>query len=169
MKKKVKIIWICGLIAVVLVSLVSISLFSTNRRVKYMNEKIILFLMSLKDTRWTNPDGRFLAARIVYIDPYSKDRDIFFTVPANKIEQFENGFRKSIQSANRPYEGRRGLYMWKMYQLEVTTEKKTYKAYIEWTSEKVLFENGMESKDLRKVFFDAGLGEPSNGNDAKNK
>lgn len=51
-----------------------------------MNEKILLFLRSLKDTSWTSPEGRFQAARIVCIDPYSKDRDIFFTVPVDKME-----------------------------------------------------------------------------------
>jgi len=166
MKKKAKIIiWIGGLIAVVMISLVSISLFSTNQQVKRMNEKILRFFMSLKDTSWTKPEGRFQVARIVYIDPYSKDRDIFFTVPADKIEQFEKGYREAIRTADNPY----GWYinMWKMYRLEITTEKKTYKVYIEWTREKVLFENGMESKDLRKVFFDVGLGEPSTDRDEK--
>lgn len=114
--------------------------------------------MSLKDTSWTDPEGRFLAARIVYIDPYSKESNVFFTIPADKMEQFEKGFRESIQNADQRYVGR--INMWKMYLLEITTEKKTYKVYLEWTSEKVLFENGMESKDLRKVFFNAGLGEP---------
>lgn len=165
MKKKAKIIiLIGGLIAVVMISLVSISLFSTNQRVKYMNWKIMLFFMSLKDTGWINPEGRFQAARIVYIDPYSKDRDIFFTVPADKIEQFEKGYRKAIRTAEKPYEWY--INMWKMYRLEITTEKKTYKVYLEWTNEKVLFENGMESKDLKKVFFDVGLGELPNDSDA---
>jgi hypothetical protein len=165
MQKKAKIIWIGVAIVLILISLASISLFSTNQQVKRMNEKILLFLMSLKDTSWTNPEGRFQTARIVYIDPYSKDRNISFTVPADKIEQFEKGFRESIQNADRPYGGRGGLYMWKMYRLEITTEKKTYKVFIKWTSEKVLFENGMESKDLRKVFFDVGLGEPPTDRD----
>jgi len=146
MKKKAKIIiWICGLVAVVLISLVSISLFSTNQRVKQMNEKILLFLMSLEDTSWTDPEGRFLAARVVYIDPDSKERDIFFTVPADKMEQFEKEFRESIQNATRPYEGRGGLYMWKMYQLEIATEKKTYKVFISWTSDHLYFENGLKT------------------------
>ncbi len=166
MKKKTKIIlWICVLVSVGLISLVSISLFSTNQQVKRMNEKILRFLMSLKDTSWTNPEGRFLAARIVYIDPYSKDRGIFFTVPTDKMEQFEKGFRESMQNAEQPYMGR--INMWKMYRLEIITEKKTYKVYIEWTGEKVYFENGRESKDLRKVFFDVGLKEPSAERDKK--
>ncbi len=166
MKKKAKIIiWICGLIALVLISLVSISLFSTNQRVKYVNEKILRFFMSLKDTSWTSPEGRFQAARIVYIDPYSKDRDIFFTVPIDKIEQFEKGYREAIRTADNPYGW--NVNLWKMYRLEITTEKKTYKVYLKWTSEKVYFENGMESSDLRKVFFDVGLGEPSTDRDAK--
>ena len=166
MKKKTKIIlWICVLVSMALISLVSISLLSTNQQVKRMNEKILRFLMSLKDTSWTNPEGRFLAAKIVYIDPYSKDRDIFFTVPTDKMEQFEKGFRESMQNAEQPYMGR--INMWKMYRLEIITEKKTYKVYIEWTGEKVYFENGMESKDLRKVFYDVGLKEPSAERDKK--
>jgi len=163
---ELKIIWIGGLVAMVLISLVSISLFSTNQQVKRMNEKILRFVMSLKDTSWSSPEGRFLAASIVYIDPYSKDRNIFFTVPADKIEQFEKGYREAIRTAEKPYEWY--INMWKMYRLEITTEKKTYKVYLEWTNEKVLFENGMQSKDLRKVFFDVGLGEPSTDRDEKN-
>jgi hypothetical protein len=166
MKKKAKIIlWIFGLFAMVLIILVSISLFSTNQRVKYVNWKIMLFFMSFKDTGWINPEGRFQSVRIVYIDPYSKEKNISFTVPADKIEQFEKGYREAIRTAQKPYEW--NINLWKMYRLEITTEKKTYKVFFEWTNEKVLFENGMESSDLRKVFFDVGLGEPSTGRDEK--
>jgi len=158
MKKKTK--YIAGGCAFIIVTLVSISLFSTNQQVKRMNEKMLRFFMSLQDTSWTNPKGRFLAARIVYIDEYSKDKDrrVLFTVPADKMEQFEKGYRDAIRTADNPYGW--DIFMQKEYWLEITTEKKTYKAYLRWTDEKVCLENGMRSKDLRKVFFDAGLGYP---------
>ncbi len=136
--------WTGGLIAAVMISLVSISLFSTNQRVKYVNWKIFLFFMSLKDTGWINPEGRFQAARIVYIDPYSKDRNISFTVPADKIEPFEKGYREAIRTAEKPYEW--NINMWKMYRLEITTEKKTYKVYIEWTNEKVFLKTACNQR-----------------------
>jgi hypothetical protein len=107
--------------------------------------------MSLKDTSWTNPEGRFLAARIVYIDPYSKDRDIFFTVPAVKMEEFEKVYRESIKNAVKTDYW---LNMWKMYRLEITTEKKTYKVFISWDSDHLYFENGLKSYELQNILND---------------
>ncbi len=151
-KKKTKIIWICGLFAVVLISLVSISLFSTNQQVKRMNGKILQFVMSLKDTSWMDPKGEFIGAHIEASALHDVPRSVWFVVPSERMEEFERVYRESIKNG---VQTGYNPNFWKINLLRIqTTAKKEYKVYINWTSDHLYFENGLKTNGLQNILND---------------
>jgi len=108
------------------------------------------------------PKGRFQKVGIVSITPISDQRNyeqIIFEVPADKMTEFETGFRRCVQNAM-PLEG---IITCISPKLKIRTEKGKYSAYIYCDDNSVivfggtLFHRGFSSGELRKVFYDAGL------------
>lgn len=152
MKKKAKIRWIGGFIAVVLISLVSISLFSTNQRVKYMNGKILQFIMSLKDTSWMDPKGEFIGAHIEASALQDVPRSVWLVVPSERMEEFERVYRESIKNG---VQMGYTPYFWNVNLLRIqTTAKKEYKVFISWDSDHLYFENGLKTNGLQNILND---------------
>jgi hypothetical protein len=117
----------------------------------------IVELCRVIDLRENLPAGRFQKVSIVL--PINKNyEEVIFEVPPDKMAEFEAGFRKYVQNAmplNTPLSG--GIY-----ELRIKAEKGKYSAYINYYDNTVTingdyFHRGFRSKELRKVFYDAGL------------
>lgn len=153
MKKSTK--YIAGGCAFIIVTLVSVSLFSSNPKVKYANEKILRFLISLRnmDTSWTNPKGEFVSVYIESVAMHGVPSSIWFKVPADKMKEFEKGYRDSLKNAVQTT----FWNMWRTDRLWIETTEGKYEVFIMYTDEHVLFENGLKSKEFRRVLNDAGF------------
>lgn len=83
---------------------------------------------------------------------------IIFEVPADKMAEFEIDFRKCVQNAT-PL---KGILCCLSPELKIKTEKGKYSAHICYDDNVAIygndiFERGFVSRELRKVFYDAGL------------
>jgi hypothetical protein len=105
------------------------------------------------------PKGQFQKVSIE-VDNY-----IIFEVPADKMAEFEVGFRREVQNAT-PL---KGILCCLSPELKIKTGKGKYSAYICYDDDDVtiygndIFERGFVSRELRKVFYDAGLKYTSGG------
>lgn len=110
------------------------------------------------DLRKNLPKGEFRNVSIVQAYPKMKNEYICFEVPADKMKEFEAGFRRCIQDAILV----KGIICCLGSELRIQTDKEKYCAYICWDDDEItfldgIFHHGMRAKELRKVFYNAGL------------
>jgi hypothetical protein len=125
-------------------------------------------LCKVIDLRKTLPEGHFQKVSIVDAGDYDY---VIFEVPADKVKEFEVGFRKSAPNA-KPIRGNEGCGPAEV--LRIQAEKGKYSAYICYAGDEVIvyggfFHRGFVSRELRKVFYDAGLKYNSERQEAKEK
>jgi len=125
-------------------------------------------LCKVIDLRKNLPSGNFQKVSIVWLPQIGsgkKIEEIIFEVPADKMKEFEAGFRRDVQSAI-PLKGDPGRIFVDVLRIQADNGK--YSAYIDCENKGVLiyggpFHRGFISKELRKVFYDAGLKYTSGG------
>jgi len=120
----------------------------------------VLELCKIIDLRKNLPEGRFQKVSIVASDFSGKDYEgfVIFEVPADKMAEFEAGFRKCVQNAT-PL---KGILTCLPDELRIQAEKGKYSAYICCDDDVVViyggfFHRGFISSELRKGFYNAGL------------
>jgi hypothetical protein len=154
---KKKIIIIISLLTAVLLAVFLFLLFT-----QPLFASKVFELCKVIDLRKNLPKGHFQKVSIVSVTPISGGKDyehLHFEVPADKMREFEVGFRKYIQSAI-PLNGDLGCIP--VRALRIQADKGKYFAYIEYNDKDILiyggfFHRSFRSKELRKVFQDAGL------------
>jgi len=130
-------------------------------------------LCKVIDLRKNLPSGNFQKVSIGESDFSGKDYQglVFFEVPADKMTEFESDFRRCVQNAT-PL---KGILCCLSPELKIKTEKGKYSAYICYDDDDVtiygndIFERGFRSRELRKVFSDAGLKYDSERQDTKER
>ena len=118
-------------------------------------------LCKIIDLRKNLPKGQFQKVSIVSVFPISGSKDeeyVLFEVPADKMKEFETGFRRYVQSAITL----KGILGCLPPELRIQADKGKHFAYICHDDDEVIiyggfFHRGFRSKELRKVFYDAGL------------
>ena len=108
----------------------------------------------INDLRKELPREEFTKVSIVSVTP-SKDKDIelvLFEIPDSKMKRFEEGFWRCIKSATPTT-----IQFLKAVQLRIQTTNGKYTAYIYYDDNEITFYNSLKSKELRKVFYNAGL------------
>jgi hypothetical protein len=156
-KKKITLIYL--LIGVTLAVLLFLFLFRFFTQPLFATK---VFELCQDDLRENLPKGHFQKVSIVWVPQIGsgkKIEEIIFEVPADKMKEFEAGFRKCAQSAI-PLKGDPGRII--VDALRIQADRGKYSACIDYDDKEILiyggfFHRGFISKDLRKVFYDAGL------------
>jgi hypothetical protein len=167
---KKKIIIISSLIVVIAIP-VAVFLFLFFTQPLFASK--VFELCKVIDLRENLPKGQFQKVSIVSVTPISGGKDyeqIIFEVPSDKIKEFEAGFRRCVRDAQ-PIKGAVGCIG---SDLRILADKGKYFAKIVETDDRVIiyggfFHRGLRSKELRKVFYDAGLEYTAGGTKEREK